>query len=205
MARGAMIWSALAAAIALPVALAAMSPLLAWRDAIYIASGFAGMAALALMLIQPLLAGGLLPGLPALRGRQIHRWTGLALIAMVVAHVSGLWLTSAPDVIDALLLASPTPFSVWGVGAMWALFAAALLAALRRRMRLGPIVWRLGHTALVVIAVIGGIVHALLVEGTMETVSKALFCTLVGGATAKVVLDLRAWSLLRRRKSAARN
>jgi predicted ferric reductase len=205
MARGAMIWSALAAAIALPFALAAMSPLLAWRDAIYIASGFAGIAALALMLIQPLLAGGLLPGLPALRGRRIHRWAGLALIAMVLAHVSGLWLTSAPDVIDALLFASPTPFSVWGVGAMWALFAAALLAALRRWMRLGPIVWRLGHTALVVIAVIGGIVHALLVEGTMETVSKALFCALVGGATAKVVLDLRAWSLLRRRKSAAQN
>lgn len=187
------------------MAIAAASPLLAWRDAIYIASGFAGMIALALMLAQPLLAGGYLPGLPALHGRRVHRWIGFTLVVMVAAHVAGLWLTSAPDVIDALLFDSPTPFSVWGVVAMWATFAAASLAVLRGRRRIGPKTWRIGHTALAAVIVIASVVHALLIEGAMGPVSKAAFCALVLAATAKVMLDLRAWTLLRRRAVARRS
>ena len=38
--------------------------------------------------------------------------------------------------------------------------------------------------SLAVVIVVGGIVHAMLVEGTMETVSKAVLCALVLGATA---------------------
>lgn len=199
-----MIWAGLAAAVAAPIAIAAMSPLLAWRDAIYIAAGFAGIIALALVLMQPLLAGGYLPGLPALRGRRVHRWVGFTLVVMVVAHVAGLWLTSAPDVIDALLFDSPTPFSVWGVVAMWATFAAALLAVFHGGRRIGPRTWRIAHTVLAGVIVIGSVVHALLIEGTMGPVSKAAFCVLVLVATAKVMLDLRAWALLRRRASAPR-
>lgn len=203
-ARAVLIWAGLATGVAAPMAIAAMSPLLAWRDAIYIAAGFAGIIALALVLMQPLLAGGYLPGLPAPRGRRAHRWIGLALVLMVVAHVAGLWLTSAPDVIDALLFDSPTPFSIWGVVAMWATFAAALLAALRGRLRIGPRIWRIGHTALALVIVAGSVVHALLIEGTMGPVSKALLCALVVAATAKIVLQQRAWSLLARRRTPAR-
>lgn len=199
--RAGLVWLALGLAIILPVAVAATSPLLAYRSAIYIAAGFFGIAALALTLVQPLLAGGLLPGLPARSGRRVHRWTGAALVVMVVAHVAALWVTSPPDVIDALLFDSPTPFSVWGVAAMWAVFASAALATLRGRMRLSPVIWRIGHTALAIIIAIGGVLHALLVDGTMGTLSKALLCALVVAATAKVVFDLRAWSLLRRRRA----
>ena len=39
MVRVALIWVALAAAICVPLAAAAMSPLLEWRDPIYIAAG----------------------------------------------------------------------------------------------------------------------------------------------------------------------
>ena len=115
------------------------------------------------------------------------------LVAAVVFHVGALWITSPPDVIDALLFASPTPFSAWGVIAMWATFAAALLAGLRRRLRLRPRTWRIGHTLLAMIIVVGTIVHALLIEGTMETVSKVALCALVLVATMKVVADLRIW------------
>ena len=97
---------------------------------------------MALLLLQPLLAGGYLPGLPMRRGRRVHFWVGVALVAAVVVHVLGLWLTSPPDMVDALLFRSPTPFSAWGVVAMWAVFASALLATLRRRLRLRPLVWR---------------------------------------------------------------
>jgi predicted ferric reductase len=199
--RAVLIWAALAAAIAIPIAVAAGSPLLAWRRPVYIAAGFAGIVALALVLVQPLLAGGYLPGLPAPRGRRLHRFVGLALIAAIVIHVGGLWLTSSPDVIDALLFDSPTPFSNWGVLAMWAAFGAATMAMLRLRMRIGPRIWRIGHTALVVIVAAGSIVHALLIEGTMGTASKAVLCLLVAAATAKAVFDLRAWAMLARRKA----
>ena len=198
-ARAILIWSALAAAIAIPLAVAATSPLLAWRDPVYIAAGFAGVAAMALLLVQPLLAGGYLPGLPVRRGRRVHRLVGIALVAAVILHVAALWVTSPPDVIDALLLVSPTPFSLWGVVAMWAIFAAALMAALRRRLR--PRTWRLGHTALVTLAVATSVAHAMLIEGTMGTVSKAALCAFALAATAKVVADLRTWSLLSRPKA----
>ena len=46
-----LIWAALAAAICMPIAAAAASPLLAWRDPVYILAGFAGIVALGLMLV----------------------------------------------------------------------------------------------------------------------------------------------------------
>jgi predicted ferric reductase len=191
LARVILIWAVLAAAICVPIAAAAASPLLAWRDAVYILAGFAGIIALGLVLVQPLLIGGYLPGLAAYRGRRVHHWIGGALVVTLVVHVAGLWITSPPDMVDALLLTSPTPFSPFGVIAMWAIFAVALLAVLRRRLR--PRTWRIAHMSLAVVIVAGSVVHAMLVEGTMETVSKTALCVLVLGATAKVMVDLRVW------------
>ena len=200
-ARAVLIWAALAAALAVPAAIAATSPLLAWRDPVYIAAGFAGVLAMALLLLQPLLAGGYLPGLPARRGRRLHFWVGLGLVTAVATHVFGLWLTSPPDVVDALLFRSPTPFSAWGVVAMWAVFAAALLATLRRRLRLRPLVWRRCHTTLAAVTVVGSVVHALLIEGTMGLVSKTALCVLVLAAAAKVMADVQPWTLGARRRA----
>lgn len=196
--RTALIWCALALAIAVPVAIAAASPLLAWRQPVYIAAGFAGIIAMTLLLLQPLLAGNDLPGLSVLRSRQVHRWVGGVLVAAIAAHVAGLWITSPPDVIDALLFTSPTPFSAWGVIAMGAAFAAALLAALRQRLPVRVRTWRIGHTALVTVTVIGSVVHAVLIEGTMGTISKFALCALVLVATARTVINLRAWALRKR-------
>jgi predicted ferric reductase len=193
-------WVALAAAVCVPMAAAAVSPLLAWRGPVYILAGFAGMIALGVMLVQPLLIGGYLPGLPARLGRRVHHWTGGALVVAVVIHVGGLWITSPPDMIDALTFTSPTPFSPFGVIAMWAIFTVALLAIFRRR--LGPRTWRMAHTLLAVVIVAGSVLHAILIEGTMETVSKAALCALVLAATIKVMADLRVWRLARRRTAA---
>lgn len=187
MARAALIWAAVGAALAVPLALAATSPQLAWREPVYIAAGFAGVLAMALLLLQPLLAMGALPGLEGPRGRRVHAWVGGALVAAVAAHVAGLWVTSPPDVIDVLLFRSPTSFSVWGVAAMWAVFAAALIAAYRRRLRLRPKTWRRIHLSLAAVAIGGCVVHALLIEGTMESLSKIALSALViaaGGAAA---------------------
>jgi len=145
------------------------------------------------VLVQPLLIGGYLPGFPAYRGRRAHHWIGGALVAAIVIHVVGLWITSPPDMIDALTFSSPTPFSPFGVTAMWAIFAVALLAALRRRLGLRPRTWRFIHMPLAIVIVAGSVVHCLLIEGTMETISKAALCALVLAATVKVMIDLQVW------------
>jgi predicted ferric reductase len=187
-ARANLIWAALVAAIGVPITLAATSDLLPYRSPVYVLAGFAGIIALGLTLVQPLLAGGYLPGLSAYRGRRTHHWIGGALVVAVLVHVAGLWITSPPDMIDALTYTSPTPFSPFGVTAMWAIFAVALLAAFRRR--LGLRMWRIVHMSLAVVIVVGSAVHAMLVEGTMETISKAALCVFVLGAAMKVMADL---------------
>jgi predicted ferric reductase len=188
LARVTLIWAALIVAIGVPVAAAAVSPLLAWRDPLYILAGFAGIIALSLVLVQPLLIGGYLPGLQAYRGRRAHHWIGGTLVVAVVVHVGGLWITSPPDMVDALTFTSPTPFSPFGVTAMWAIFAVAVLAAFRRR--LGLRTWRVAHMSLAVVIVAGSVVHGMLIEGTMETMSKAALCALVLAAAVKVMVDL---------------
>ena len=82
---------------------------------------------------------------------------------------------------------------------MWAVIAAALLAAFRRRLRLRPMIWRLIHTAITMVIVAGSIIHAMLIEGTMETLSKAAICAMVLAAAVMVMVRLRPWTVLTRR------
>ena len=198
-ARVTLIWAALAAAIGVPMALAGTSELLAYRGPVYIVAGFSGMIALGLVLIQPLLIGGYLPGLSGYLGRRVHVWIGGGLVAAVVIHVIGLWFTSPPDMIDALTFTSPTLFSPFGVVAMWAIFAVAMMAAFRGRLGWTPRKWRIAHMVLAVVIVVGSVVHGLLIEGTMETISKVALCALVLAAAARVIAD-RVW----RRRAAVR-
>ena len=184
-ARAALIWGALAIAIGVPIAFAATSPQLEWRGPLYILAGFSGILALGLLLVQPLLIAGYLPGLSAYRGRRVHHWIGGAVVVAIVVHVAGLWITSPPDMIDALTFTSPTPFSPFGVIAMWAIFAVALLASLRRRVGLRLRTWRIAHLLLAIVIVAGSVVHAILIEGTMETLTKVALCALVLAAAIK--------------------
>jgi len=178
------IWAAVAAVITVPVIAATQSPLLQWRDPIYIAAGFAGIFALALLFVQPILAKGVLPGFAGPKGRRIHQGIGVLIVLTVLGHVAGLWLTSPPDVVDVLLFRSPTPFAVWGAAAMWAVFATGLVAAVRRPLRISPRWWRQGHGLLAAVIVLGSVIHAMLIEGTMEVMSKSALCALVVIAAA---------------------
>ncbi len=195
MSRSIFIWAVVVAAVTLPVIAAITSPYLAWRSPIYIAAGFAGIVGMSLLLLQPLLAGRDLPGLSAMASRLWHRWVGIALVIAIVVHVGGLWITSPPDVVDALLFVSPTPFSAWGVVAMWAAFAAALLGLFRNRLKLRFRFWRFGHAGLAVVTILGSVVHALLIEGTMEVMTKVVLCVLVVSASAATLVKLRVWDI----------
>ncbi|WP_308916248.1 ferric reductase [Jannaschia sp. LMIT008] len=172
---------------------AGTSPLLAWRDPLYVAAGLAGVAGLALLLAQPLLIGGAVTPRPA---RRLHAMAGAALAAAVALHVAGLWVTSPPDVVDVLLFRSPTPFGAWGAVALWAAVAAALLALARHR--LPPRLWRVGHVACAGVLVVATVLHAWLIQGTMGTASKALLCVLAPAATVWAVRRRGTWRLLMR-------
>jgi len=165
-----------------------MSPLLEWRDPIYIMASFGGVLAMSLILLQPILATGLLSGLPLLTGRRVHRWVGALLVLAVLVHVIGLWITSPPDVIDALLFNSATPFSVWGVIGMWSLFASACLVLFRHRLQIRVRPFLRSHKFLAVITVIGSVVHAMMIEGTMGTLSKTALCFIVLVVTGMALL-----------------
>lgn len=165
-----LIWLCLAIGLSAPVLLATQSPQLAWRSPVYIGAGFAGIIAMSALVLQPLLATRALPGLKPRLARTLHRALGAFLVLLIIAHLAGLWITSPPDVVDALTFTSPTPFSVWGVLAMWALFGSAVLAAYRSRLH--PRLWRRAHLALGAGIIAGTILHVLLIEGTMEVFSK---------------------------------
>lgn len=177
------IWSVVVIVCVAPIIVAMNSPLLEWRNVIYITASFGGVIALALMVLQPLLAVGFLPGVSLLRGRRVHRWVGVMLVLSLVVHVVGLWITSPPDVIDALLFVSATPFSLWGVIAMWGVFISATLVLFRRKLTLAARNWLLLHRCLALVIVVGSVVHAMMIEGTMGLVSKVLLCAVVVAGT----------------------
>lgn len=193
----------LATAIVAPIAIAATSPFLASRNDAYIVAGFAGIICLALMLVQPLLAAGYLPGLRLPRARRWHRWLGSGIVLAVMLHVGGLYLTSPPDTLDALLLVSPTPFSIYGVIAMWGVITTAVLVVLRHRLGLDISLWRIIHNGLAFIVVVATVVHALQIEGTMGTVSKWALCVSVLLVSGVALLDLRVIRPVSRKRAAA--
>lgn len=189
---------ALAIMLALPVVLALFSPYLPYRSPIYLVAGFAGILTLPLLVVQPLLPiqpATQTPGSRAFRRRKWHRLLGPVLLVLTLVHVTGLYFTSPPDVVDALLLRAPTLFSVFGVIALWALVIVAILAALRRK--LPARLWKALHLSGTAVITVSVVIHAVQIEGAMEPISKALIsaaclCTL----TASIV-----WSLRRNRRS----
>lgn len=191
MAKSLLIWSAAALVLLVPLVVAAQSPYLAYRDPTYIVAGFAGILSLILFLLQPLLAGGHIPGLRPRTARIWHRASGSVIVLAVVAHVGGLYLTSPPDTLDALLLVSPTPFSLYGAVALWGMIITAILVLVRRRLPLRFLHWAILHNSLAVLIVLSTVVHALLIKGTMGTASKWVTCFAVVATTLWVVWDMR--------------
>jgi predicted ferric reductase len=152
----------------------------------------AGVVALALLLVQPLLAAGLLPGPSILTARRWHRWIGATIVAAVLLHVGGLYLYSPDDISDALLLVSPTPFAVYGVIGLVGVVLTALLAAVRSRVGVRYGIWRIVHNAVSVVVVVSSVVHAVMIAGAMGFVSKAILCVLVIAAAIVALLRVHA-------------
>ncbi len=195
--KTAFIWGALGLLMLTPLLIAAQSPYLAYRNTAYILAGFAGIVALLLLFVQPLLAASHLPGLRPRTSRLWHRATGSLILIAVVVHILGLYLTSPPDALDALMLVAPTPFSLYGAVALYGLVITGLLVTLRRHLPLRVLHWSILHNVLAFVVVISTVMHALLIEGTMGTISKWLTCIAVLAVTVWVLWDVR----LRRKRA----
>src|SRR5438128_2573059 len=95
-------WVAIAALAAIPIIAAALSPLQAGREFLWLVGGMAGVVALSLLFVQPLL----MATSPALvapgDGVLWHRWVGVAIVALVGLHVGALYAYSPDDITDAL-------------------------------------------------------------------------------------------------------
>ncbi len=181
--RAALVWFFLAAAVCVPVVIAATNPLQSSREAMWIFGGMAGVVALALLLVQPVLVAGLVPEAPVLVMRRWHRWIGTVVVVGVLLHVGGLYLYSPDDTTDALLLVAPTPFAVYGVIGLWSAVLTGVLVAMRTKSGLRYAIWRVVHNVLSLVVVVSSIVHAILIEGAMGSVSKAILCALILAAT----------------------
>lgn len=178
--------------ILVPFTLAALSPLQSGREIEYVAGALAGVLALSLLFIQPLLAAGLLSDISLARARWWHRRVGVALVVAVAVHIAGLFLASPADMSDALLLVAPTPFSLYGVVALWALVLTVLSALVRYRRGTRVSLWNALHTTLTLVVVGASIVHAWMIEGTMNGLSKTVLCILVVLASLGTLVYLKS-------------
>lgn len=186
-----LIWGSLGAIIIVPILVAVRSPLLDSRELVYVIGGLAGVLALALLLVQPVLAAGYLPGLTLLKQRRWHRWTGAALIIATALHIGGLYLTSPPDMIDALLLAAPTLYSLYGVLGMWGIVLTALLVLASPKYIARNVRWRIMHNALSLLVVLFSVAHAWMITGAMGSWSKLLLCICILAVTVIATVQLR--------------
>ena len=175
----------------LPLAVAVLSPLQTSRNAAYIIGGLAGVAALGILLLQPILAAGFIPGTHLSKQRRWHSVTGGLLIALVLVHVIGLYLTSPPDMIDALLLVAPTLYSVYGVIALWGVILLGIVALPLIKKRIKPTAWRLIHHTIGVIVVGSTVTHAVMIDGAMGWRSKLMLCIAAVLATLTAIVWLR--------------
>lgn len=193
------VWLVIAAVAIVPAVLAAASPLQRGREALYVVGGMAGVVAFCLVFVQPLVMARsprLVGPAAALRW---HRRIGLAIMGLVLLHVGALYVYSPEDVTDALLLVSPTPFSVYGVTGLVAVAATAVLAATRRRWPPGAVrVWRALHSLLAVVIVGAGAIHAMMIEGAMEERSKLALCIVAVVAVAVAAWQVNVAPALRR-------
>ncbi len=190
-------WVAAAVVAAWPIGAALASPLLPSRDLIWVVGGMAGVVALSLLLVQPLLAIEVGTG-AARRWRRWHGAVGLLIGAAIVLHVGALYATSPDDITDALLLVAPTPFSLYGVIGLWATVVTIALALARRILRLPFRPWRMVHSLLALVIVAASASHAWMIDGAMEGLSKTIVVLAALAATSFAVIEINLLAPMRR-------
>ena len=213
-AKAILIWLAVLAAMSLPLFIAATSPLLQWRQPIYIVAGLAGVVALILLFVQPLLAAGasgVADGgtVPADLGWSWWHVLALVLLAAAAGLVVRTWQWSPGRGVglglSVLALLVALHVLGWSAGAragvlVGASAAAAVGMVLLRgpagRVWLGPVT--AAGSALVVLALVAdpGAFAAVLAGATVQVAAAGIAWRQVGLRLAAPVLAWVAWAAL---------
>ena len=165
--------AAAGAVVALPLSLALTDRHLADASTALVVSTGAGALAASALAIQPLLA----------RRRRIarHQLVGAVVLGLVLLHVGALFVESPGDARFALSPDGPTRARMALIATI-ALCAVVALGALRTRLPLAAMTWRLLHAYLAVVVIALGIGHAILTDGALDGAGTAvlLACAAVG-------------------------
>jgi predicted ferric reductase len=122
----------------------------------------------------------------------VHRWLGLVVVGLVLAHVAAVVIAN-PSRIKNLDLLHASPDMRAATGATIALLLLAVTALLRRRLRLPYRVWRIVHVLLAAATVAGGAVHVLLLDNLVHDDRMRIWFTAI--TVALVVVLLLRWVL----------
>ncbi len=171
---------------ALPLVLALTDFHLEGQSAALVLSTAAGALAVSAIVLQPLLAG---------RGRiATHRLLGAVALALVLAHVGGLFIESSEDALFAMSPDGPTRARM-ALLATIALIAVVLLGVLRDRLPMSGTTWRILHAFLATLVIALGFGHAILTDGALDDGGTAVllgFAALaLGGVAAAFIARSR--------------
>lgn len=161
--------AAIGALAALPLLLALTDSHLATAPLALVVSTATGALAVSALAFQPLLAarGRAVEHVVGPRGVRWHRRLGVAALALVLAHVVGLFVVEVDDTLFALSRDGPTRARMALIATL-ALFAVVVLGLARNRLPLADASWRLLHAYLAVLVIVLGIGHAVLTDGALD-------------------------------------
>jgi predicted ferric reductase len=131
-------------------------------------------------------------GLGIERLLAVHRWLGLVVVGLVLAHVAAV-VISNPSSIRHLDLLHASPGMRSATIATIALVLLAVTAPMRRRLRLPYRVWRILHVVLSAAAVAGGAMHVLLLNNLLQEDGMRIWFAAI--TTSLVVVLLLRWVL----------
>jgi predicted ferric reductase len=123
---------------------------------------------------------------------RVHRWLGVVVLGLVLAHVAAVVIPN-PSRIKHLDLLHASPGMRAATIATIALVLLAVTALLRRRLRLPYRFWRIVHVVLSAAAVAGGAVHVLLLNNLLQEDGMRIWFAAIT-ASLVIVLLLR-WVL----------
>ena len=117
----------------------------------------------------------------------VHRWLGLVVLGLVLAHVAAVVIPNPRRIANLDLLHAPPSMRTATVATI-ALILLAVTALLRRRLRLPYRVWRVLHVVLTVVAVAGSAVHVLLLNNLLQVDGMRIWFTAIAASLAVVLL-----------------
>jgi predicted ferric reductase len=119
---------------------------------------------------------------------RLHRYLGLVVLGLVLAHVGVVVLADPVRKIKLLDLANASPGMRAATIATIALVLLAVTSLLRRRLRLPYGLWRIVHVLLAATAVAGIAVHVLLLDNLVSQDGMGTWFAALGGSLVLVLV-----------------